>query len=235
MLTPRLEAIAKMVEPGVALADIGTDHGYLPLDLLEREIIPSAIAADVNEKPLASARRNTPNGLKEKMQFRLGNGLEPIRAGEVDQIVIAGMGGELISEILSADWDKTRSFSTLILQPMVKVPYLRKFLKENGFVILDEIMVQEGSKFYQIIKVAHGQERDLEPIHMEIGAGIIEKGGSALMAFLEFRISRIERILVQLEGCGEERLDERSAWIKKRQELLEVKKDVGERNYSNHQ
>lgn len=235
MLTPRLEAIAEMVESGATLADIGTDHGYLPLALLSRGVIQSAIAADVNEKPLESAKRNTPDNLKEKMQFRLGNGLEPVQAGEVDQIVIAGMGGELISEILSADWQKTRSFSSLILQPMVKVAHLRQFLKENGFCIMDETMVQEGNKFYQIIKVKHGQEQKLQPIHLEIGAGIIEKGGPALEAFLAFRISRIDRILSQLDQCGNEKHEEREVWKRKRKELLEVKRNVGKGNHSDNQ
>lgn len=235
MLTPRLEAIAEMVESGVTLADIGTDHGYLPLALLKRGVIQSAIAADVNEKPLESAKRNTPDNLKEKMQFRLGNGLEPIQAGEVDQIVIAGMGGELISEILSSDWRKTRSFSSLILQPMVKVAHLRQFLKENGFCIVDETMVQEGNKFYQIIKVKHGQEQKLQPIHLEIGVGIIGKGGPALDAFLSFRISRIDRILSQLDQCGNEKQKEREAWKRKREELLEVKRNVGKGNHSDNQ
>lgn len=235
MLTPRLEAIAEMVDQGATLADIGTDHGYLPVALLNRGVIESAIAADVNEKPLESAKRNTPENLKEHMQFRLGNGLGPILEGEVDQIVIAGMGGELIGQILSADWKKTRSFASLILQPMVKVSYLREFLKDNGFCIVDETMVQEGNKFYQIMKVKHGQEQELEPIHLEIGAGIIEKGGSALDAFLAFRISRIDRILSQLDQCGKEKEQERQMWKQKRQELVEVKRNVGAGNHSNHQ
>lgn len=231
MLTPRLEAIAEMVIEVESLADIGTDHGYLPIALLQSGGVQKAIAADVNEKPLASAQKNTPTALAGKMQFRLGNGLEPIGIGEVDLAVIAGMGGELIGDILSADWKKTRSIKTFILQPMVKVSHLRNFLKENQFRIIDETMVQEGKKYYQIIKVVHGDEEPLEPIHMELGKGIIEKGGEALLSFLAFRIQRIDRILNQLKQCEEGKEREIEIWEMKRQELMEVKANVGKRNH----
>jgi tRNA (adenine22-N1)-methyltransferase len=227
MLTPRLQAIAEMIPQGASLADIGTDHGYLPIALLKEAQIPYAIAADINEKPLASARKNTGEAFLDKMQFRLGNGIEPIEPGEVDLVVIAGMGGELISEILSADWEKTRSIPTYILQPMVKVPVLRKFLHENHFRILDEELVREGKKFYQIIKVVHGEEKDFNPIYEEIGPVILGKAGIVLQEYLDFRIERIEIIQAQLRGCLESKKNEILLWEKKKHEFLEVKDNVG--------
>lgn len=228
MLTPRLEAIAKMIPEGAVIADVGTDHGYLPLALLKQKQIPSAIAADINEKPLASARRNAGKEFIDQMQFRLGNGIEPIGRAEVDLVVIAGMGGELISEILSADWEKTRSISTYILQPMVKVPVLREFLLQNQFRILDESLVREGNKFYQIIKVTHGEEPHVLPIYREIGPVILKKGGRVLKEYLDFRIERIEIIQKQLRACLDAKTNEIASWEMKKQAFLEVKNDVGE-------
>jgi tRNA (adenine22-N1)-methyltransferase len=227
MLTPRLEAIAKMIPQGATIADVGTDHGYLPLALLKEARIPSAIAADINEKPLASARKNTGEEFLDQMQFRLGNGIEPIGLCEVELVVIAGMGGELITEILSADWEKTRSLSTYILQPMVKVPFLRKFLHQNHFCILDEEIVREGNKFYQIIKVVHGEEEAFNPIYEEVGPVLLRKAGTVLDEYLDFRIERIEIIQAQLRSCQESKNDEIMRWEKKKQEFLEVKEDVG--------
>ncbi len=227
MLTPRLEAIAKMIPQGATIADVGTDHGYLPLALLKRKQIPSAIAADINEKPLSSARRNTGKEWIDQMQFRLGNGIEPIGCAEVDLVVIAGMGGELISEILSADWEKTRSLSTYILQPMVKVPVLREFLLQNRFRILDEALVREGNKFYQIIKVTHGEELNFLPIYREVGPVILKNGGTVLKEYLDFRIERIEIIQKQLRACLEAKTDEIARWEKKKETFLEVKNNVG--------
>ena len=227
MLTPRLEAIARMVPQGASVADVGTDHGYLPIALLKAEKIPYAIAADINEKPLASAKKNTGEEFIDRMQFRLGNGIQPIDFGEVDLVVIAGMGGELISEILSADWEKTRSIPTYILQPMVKVPVLRKFLHENHFRILDEELVREGKKFYQIIKVVHGEEEAFYPIYEEVGPMVLQKAGNVLQEYLNFRIERIEIIQAQLRGCLEPKTKELLQLEKKKQEFLEVKDNVG--------
>lgn len=151
-LTKRLELIAKEIKNGESMADIGTDHGLLPLYLWDRCISPHVIMTDVNEGPVKTAERNARQHNPEfTFDIRKGNGLEIIEPFEVDDIVIAGMGGMLISEILASDIDKTRTFKKLILQPRSKQGHLRWFLLNNGFKIKREKLVLENGHFCNII------------------------------------------------------------------------------------
>jgi tRNA (adenine22-N1)-methyltransferase len=154
----RIQTLAELVDSESA-ADIGTDHAYIPRLLLENGICSYVIASDINEGPLKIARDN----LKEldldknpwkgsiECHLRLGAGLEPIESGEVESIVIAGMGGETIIDILEAEPEKTKSFRQFILQPRSKTELVRKWLDENGFYILNELLVKEGARYCQII------------------------------------------------------------------------------------
>lgn len=152
ILTGRLEALAQQIEPGETMADIGTDHGFLPISLFERGRSPRVIMTDVSPKALSKAQtfgKDIP-GLSEA-DFRCGDGLSPIKPAEVDVVVIAGMGGILMASILSADLEKTETFSKLVLQPRNHPEVLRHWLVTNGFDIASESLVREKRNLCEII------------------------------------------------------------------------------------
>lgn len=157
-LTPRLQAVADRVSGGV-LADIGTDHAYLPAWLLQQGRISHAIAADLRAGPLARARLTAQEaGCSDRMEFRLCNGLAGFCREDAEVIVLAGMGGETIAHILEhAPWTDWTGIK-LILQPMSTQPELRLWLGKHGFVISWEKLVQEGNTIYVIQGVEAGKE-----------------------------------------------------------------------------
>ena len=156
-LQPRLQLLADMVPQGCRLADIGTDHGYLPVWLLQRGRIQSAIAADIGSEPLAHARRTAAEYGVENIDFRLCDGLSGIAPEEADSVVIAGMGGETIIAILSAvAWTKDGAH-TLLLQPMTKTAELRKWLAVNGYCFTEERLVWDKNYLYPVLRVTGGE------------------------------------------------------------------------------
>lgn len=169
-LTPRLRTAADMVPVGVRLADIGTDHAYLPAALILEGKIPSAIAADLRQGPLARARETVRQaGLTGRVTFRLCDGLKGIQPGEADAIAVAGMGGETIAAILkAARWVWERNVP-LILQPMSSMPDLRRWLQTNGFYIEEERLAKEGKALYTVLLVRAGEMSPLTPAEQWAG------------------------------------------------------------------
>lgn len=156
-LSPRLLKIASLIPKGESLADVGTDHGYIPLYLFKNNIISHAVAMDVNPMPLKRAEDNICSaGYGDKCEFRLSDGLDKLSEGEVTSIVIAGMGGLLMMDIISRGRSVINNDTKLFLQPMIAAPELRLFLFENGFTIENEYLVQEENKFYNIICARRG-------------------------------------------------------------------------------
>ena len=141
------------------MLDVGSDHAYLPIELVEKGHIEAAIAGEVVEGPYQSAVRNVEShGLTEKIQVRLANGLAAFE--EVDQvsvITIAGMGGRLIATILEEGLDKLANVERLILQPNNREDELRSWLQEHGFQIVAESILEEAGKFYEILVVEAGE------------------------------------------------------------------------------
>jgi len=156
-LTPRLRAVAELVPNGAKLADIGTDHAYLPVWLLLEGKISRAIAADLREGPLNRAKLTAKEyECKNNVAFRLCDGLSGLEPGDADTVVIAGMGGETIAAILqAAPWTRS-SVYTLILQPMSAQNDLRRWLWQQGYNINKEELVCEGDKLYNIFLVSFG-------------------------------------------------------------------------------
>ena len=159
-LGSRLGLCAAMVRPGCRLADIGTDHGYLPVWLAKTGAIRSAVAADVREGPLQSARQNIERySVEEQVTARLSDGLDLVSAQEADDIVIAGMGGELIARLVDrAAWLRDPQ-KHLILQPMSSAEDLRAFLLEKGFGVFREDAVQEDGHVYSVMLVWYDPEQ----------------------------------------------------------------------------
>ena len=160
-LSERMKAVAAMVTNGNVLADVGTDHGYVPIMLVQRGFVPSAIAMDINEGPLQRARENVLlYQLQEKIDTRLSNGVEALTDGEAESIVIAGMGGELIIRILTDGEKICKSAQELILQPQSEIQKVRKFLREHEYRIVDENMVFEEQKYYSVIRCSLHSRRE---------------------------------------------------------------------------
>lgn len=152
-VSKRIYSICKYLE-GSKLADIGTDHCYLPIFAIKSGKADYAIGVDINEGPLNCAGENiAKEGLEERIELRLGDGFKPVEAGECDTAVISGMGGMLISKIIESELDKALSFGSLILSPQSDFLLLRKNLHKFGFTIYNEDMVKDGAKFYPLIMV----------------------------------------------------------------------------------
>ena len=148
-LSERLSAAASLVKGGGIVADIGTDHGYLPIYLIQSGKIESAIAADIGKMPLENARKSVAQyGLGEKIELRLSDGLNSFQENEADEIIFAGMGGTLIAEKLKEiPWVKNQKLH-FVFQPQSRAEDLREFLFANGFEIGEEIATHEGNRFY---------------------------------------------------------------------------------------
>ncbi len=155
-LDPRLQLVADMVDKNCRLADIGTDHAYLPVYLLENNLIPSAIAADLRSGPLSHAEETVRvAGLEKQIELRLSDGLDKFQAEEIDCVVMAGMGGILITQIIDrAHWLCTDT-KTLVLQPMTDAPLLRTYLAEHGFAIIAERAIGDAKHIYTVIKAKY--------------------------------------------------------------------------------
>ena len=160
-ISNRLTTAAALVTQGYTLADVGTDHGYIPIYLLQQEKIPSAIAMDINEGPLERAKEHIAlYGLQAYIQTRLSDGVAALKPGEVEAVLIAGMGGGLIMHILKDGEKVCQSAKELILQPQSEIEHVREFLREKGYTILAEDMVYEDGKFYPMMKVQYQGENE---------------------------------------------------------------------------
>jgi tRNA (adenine22-N1)-methyltransferase len=175
-LSPRLGKIASYVKMGESIADIGTDHGYLPIKLTMDGVSPHVILSDINEGPLDKARENINEHLGgRELDIRQGYGLECLKPEEVEVVVIAGMGGILISDILAKDIEKTRSFQRFILQPRNNSAILRRWLNTNDMTITDEQIVKEGEHFCEIIVAVPSGNETSEQIQKLKGVAYAEE------------------------------------------------------------
>ena len=138
-LSKRLKLVASFVEPGAVVADVGTDHGYVPIWLVQEEVAAGGFAMDVNQGPLERAKAHIAAcGLTDRIQVRLGDGLSALSDEEADTVIIAGMGGPLIVRILTEGLETARRMKRLILSPQSELPSVREFLERQGFVTEDE-------------------------------------------------------------------------------------------------
>lgn len=195
-LSPRLAAIARLIPNGARVADIGTDHARLPVCLVNTGRSPRVIATDLNEKPYQSACRQVlAAGVEKLVDVRKGDGLDVIRPGEVEVIVISGMGGTAIQGILERSRGVLAGVSRLVLQPMADAGSLRVWLAQNGWRLLDEELVKEDEKFYVIIAAEPGQESCRDGFMLEIGPVLAGKCSEALIEYLEKIRGDYQRVL----------------------------------------
>lgn len=205
-LSKRLQAVADMVTPGMRLADVGTDHGYIPLYLVQNEIIPSAIAMDINKGPLEKAKEHIEEcGLREKIETRLSDGLAKVNSSEVDSMIAAGMGGNLVIHILSAEEETAKGLKELILQPQSEIGKVRLYLLEEGYQIVKEDMIYEDGKYYPMMKVVRGERENYLPEELEYGKLLLKEKHPVLKQFLEWEIALQRDILDNLQKVNSER------------------------------
>ena len=158
-ISDRLRTVAHMCNKGAVVADIGTDHGYLPIYLVQEGIAPSAIAMDLRKGPLEKAKKHIcDNCLEDRIQTRLSDGLEKLSKNEADIITICGMGGRLIADIVTKGKDVITQNTILVVSPQSEVGEFRHFLVSQGFEIEDEQMLKEDGKYYFIIKCRKSEE-----------------------------------------------------------------------------
>lgn len=224
-LNPRLKKIAQQVKKGEKVADIGTDHGYIPIYLLKNKISPFIIAGDINKKPLKTAENNIKeHGLLDKIETRLGSGLSILKPGEVNTAIIAGMGGLLIGDLLKHSKDIVKNLDTLIIQPMQAQSELRKYLVSNGFTIVDDILVKEDHRIYEIIVVKHGAEKSIDPIYYDIGFHIMNNPKPLAIEFINRKIREAKNIKENISknsvNPSIEKLKEMEIKLKKLEEVL---------------
>lgn len=153
MLSKRLQTVADMVTSGNRVCDVGCDHGYVSIYLVKQGISPGVLAMDVRKGPLNAAKEHVAKqGLSDKIETRLSDGLHNYNIGEARSLICAGMGGRLMRQILEEEKDKTDSFQELILQPQSEIEEFRRFLRENAYLIQDEEILEEDGKFYQVMR-----------------------------------------------------------------------------------
>lgn len=187
-ISDRLKTAAHMCDKGAVVADIGTDHGYLPIYLVQEGIAPSAIAMDLREGPLDKAKKHiSDNGLQDKIQTRLSDGMEKLSKDEVDIITICGMGGRLITDILTKGKVVISKNTTLIVSPQSEVGDFRHFLVSQGFNVEDEKMLKEDGKYYFIIKCRKSDENvilEYSEAEYQYGWKLLENKDKTLYEYL---------------------------------------------------
>jgi tRNA (adenine22-N1)-methyltransferase len=220
-LTPRLHAVASFVPPCDILADIGTDHAYIPIYLAQKGIIKRCIATDIAPGPAGIARANVAgSGLDDIITVVTGNGLEVVEYADV--IVIAGMGGKQICDILSCE--TARKARLLVLQPMTAVDEVRRFLHKKSFTICDECIAKENNKLYNIITARNGAMEIEDDIYYYIGKKLIEKKDPLLGCYIERKVRSFEAAIKSLEkSSSNQSKKEEFMLLKKR--FLEVYND----------
>lgn len=225
-LTPRLQVIADYVEKDAIVADIGTDHAYIPVHLLENDISKKVIAADINKGPLNNAKKYIESRkLEDKIETRLGNGIEVLKPYEVNTVIIAGMGGLLINGILENSKAVVKTIDTFILQPMVASDELRKYLYTHGYKITHEKLAKEGNKLYEIIYAEHGNEDIENEIYYEIGKKLFENKDEFLEEFLDKKTKKLEKAIDNIAKSSTQEGKERSQQLKEKYVKLREMKE----------
>lgn len=224
-ISKRLLACAAYIRPGSRVADVGTDHGYLGIYLIREGIAGQVIALDLRPKPLDHAVENAKrHGAEENMQFRCCDGLAAVEPGEVDTVVCAGMGSDLIVHILEeAPWLREPRFR-LVLQPQSSGQDLRRWLLENGFSILRETLVEDGGFLYTVLEACFsGKKTALSPGRQFVSSQLLQSQSPLLGRYLKRLSASMEKTIAGLaQGNDREKLEYYSAALAEVREMEEI-------------
>ena len=225
-LSQRLEAVAKYIPIGARMADIGSDHAYLPCYAVKKEIVPFAVAGEVVEGPFQSAKKQVQSeGLENQIDVRKGDGLAVIQPGEIDCVTIAGMGGALIASILEDGKEKLSSVERLILQPNISAVTIRQWMKDNGWELKEEEILEEDGKIYEILVAEKGDPvnpyKDFNKESL-FGPFLMKEGSKVFRKKWQGEMENWQRVLAQLEKAADtkenqqkkEELIEKIKWLK---------------------
>lgn len=201
-LSKRLKAVADYVTPGSVVADIGCDHAHTSIYLMENHIANAVIALDVNIGPLERAKENISKyHLEESIQVRLSDGARQIKKGEVDSLLISGMGGALMVRILKDSLDIAKSAKEWILQPQSEIVLVRKFLVKQGYSVIEENMLLEEGKYYVIMKaVSKEEEEEQEEVFFCYGKWLLKSKNPVLKEYLINKEQKVSAILHELQA-----------------------------------
>lgn len=200
-LDTRLFAAAELLGTGNTLADIGSDHAFLPIYMLKNQSIAHAIITDINDMPLKNSMDHVNQyRMQNYCEFRKGSGLEIIKDGDADLISICGMGGDLIATIIKNGIDTAKSAEKLVLQPMTNHALLRKNITEMGFRIIDEKMIRDRHLFYQIFSVQKGDEKQYKnEIDFEFSPLLRYNKDETMREYIQFQLRVQRKIFAQLQ------------------------------------
>ncbi|MBU5591009.1 class I SAM-dependent methyltransferase [Clostridium sp. MSJ-4] len=224
-LSNRLNKIINLCSKCESIIDVGTDHGYVPIKLIQLGICNFAIASDINKGPVERALNNIKSyGLESRIQCRKGPGLNTVKKKEVQGSIIAGMGGNLIRDILIDSFDKVKELQYIVLQPTQNPEILREYLYNNNFQILDEELCKDEDIYYQIIKVRYDNQCHgiyiKDPIYYHISPLLINKKHPLIKEYVEFKVQELEKILIYLKGDSKNIL-ERKVFLEEFKNKLE--------------
>ena len=221
-LSKRLQAVADLVSEGLVVADVGTDHGYIPIYLIETKKSPKAFAMDVNKGPLLRAKEHiAEHGLETRIETRLSDGVRALKKDECDCVVVAGMGGALTIKIMEEGKDIFRSLKEFVLQPQSELQKVRAYLYQNEYSIVEENMVLDDGKFYPMFRVINGQSEEYHAIELCYGKLLLEQKNAVLKTFLQKEKAVKELILSNLEQSFGEHIEARRKEIQEELEGIE--------------
>lgn len=227
-LSKRLQFIAEHIDRCKTIIDVGTDHGYIPIYSVKNNLCEKAIASDINKDPVKKAEMNAAlEGVKSSVEVRLGGGLEVINIGDAEAVVIAGMGGNLIRDILEKDIEKTASFKYLILQPAQNPEVLREYLYNNGYEIMEEDLCLDEGIYYELFKVKKintAEKVSLDPIYYEISPRLLKDKNKLMLSYLESKEEKYSKILGFIKDTSESALKRRKDIEDKLKEIENFKK-----------
>lgn len=226
-LSVRLATVADYVPMGSRLADIGTDHAYLPVNLAKRGKIVGGVAGEVVKGPFENAQHEIEKeGLTSRITARLANGLQAIEADDhIDTVAIAGMGGTLIAQILTQDFDRLAGVNRLVLQPNVGEKNVRQFLMTHGFQLVTEQIVTEDGHDYEILvadRADNPQQYSAEDLRF--GPYLLAEHNAIFMAKWRRELARTKQVLAQVQSAKEvptAKIAELTAEIKEIEEVLQ--------------
>lgn len=220
-LSNRLNTIAKCVPKGSRVIDVGTDHAYIPIYLMKNKIASACIATDIHKGPLEKAKLNMKAHGIDNIRLKLTNGLEGIGEDEGDIIIIAGMGGCLIIDILKNNLPLAKHVQKLILQPQQDISRVRRFLHETGFKIEDEEIVEDAEKYYTTIIASVGNEKYEKDYEYQYGKLLIDKKSNVFKIYMNKKQEKLAEIYNSISQIDSEYTYKRKKELEEERKMQE--------------